>query len=717
MKPSKHFCCTICQRGFTRIDHLKRHHLRRTLLPQFPPLGFALIQQNPPLRLRCEALFVHFLQRSFCSLGVRLAPSEHDADAWIPVIICVIITQIAPNVGTVKFPKLDREVDDDMHANHSCVKRNLECSKDWTSPAASNDLNFNSNSPVVPGSPSVKNEGYDRPSDRGSIKFLLNRGTESFTEDFLLPPRSDRTRGLDYHHQKEEAESSMLPYHLKDDPTSWNPAFLESEPTALSFFQDTFLDFFNGPFGDLHKSVGDPYAGGMAGYQATLLPEQNHSLGYPGQQPYEPEKPFATAMIQAIISRAWLVPLDAKLHEEISTSLTFLLRTWRIRKFISLYFKYWQPSCTMIHCPSFDPETVSLPLLASVIFMGAMYSKDERELYIAKRVLDFVELFVFSSELFSCESEIARTICGDRNPDHGALDWPQFQNFQAGFLMVVVQYWAGGRVSRNRAMENRFSEIIKVARRIGLIRYHHNPEDSMDETIWIQRQCRIRTMNMVSLLDCAFSFYQNYPCHLTHTESHWEFPCLESTFALEHPFTDPDFQVSRGITIADAFDSLFEDYNAQETSQTASGIPASEIIATLTVLDMFILIHVLYAFINTHMTVLAPLLRFPQRSSTKSEAGSARSSKRRPSLIQEDSTLTAIRTALSRWRDHWLALRSTVSSHEWASMGFFKNGYNFWLVSQLLITKKESVDVVMKMEVRCEDKLEKLKVLLKDEND
>lgn len=34
MKPaSKHFCCTICQRGFTRIDHLKRHHLRRTLPP------------------------------------------------------------------------------------------------------------------------------------------------------------------------------------------------------------------------------------------------------------------------------------------------------------------------------------------------------------------------------------------------------------------------------------------------------------------------------------------------------------------------------------------------------------------------------------------------------------------------------------------------------------------------------------------------------------
>lgn len=86
------------------------------------------------------------------------------------------------------------------------------------------------------------------------------------------------------------------------------------------------------------------------------------------------------------------------------------------------------------------------------------------------------------------------------------------------------------------------------------------------------------------------------------------------------------------------------------------------------------------------------------------------------SKIPEDSLLSSIRTALTRWRDHWTALRNQVSSDEWASMGFYKNGYNFWLVSQLLITKKDAVDVIMQMEVHCEDKLEKLKVLLQDEH-
>lgn len=85
--------------------------------------------------------------------------------------------------------------------------------------------------------------------------------------------------------------------------------------------------------------------------------------------------------------------------------------------------------------------------------------------------------------------------------------------------------------------------------------------------------------------------------------------------------------------------------------------------------------------------------------------------------IPDDSVLKAIRTALSQWHNHWDALRNQLSGDEWASMGFYKNGYNFWLVSQLLITKKDAVDVVMNMEVNCEDKLQKLKVLLRDEKE
>jgi hypothetical protein len=116
----------------------------------------------------------------------------------------------------------------------------------------------------------------------------------------------------------------------------------------------------------------------------------------------------------------------------------------------------------MIHAPSFDPETVTLPLLVSVVFMGAMYATDQREAFVAKRVLDLAELFVFSSDVYSSENDIVAIFSSNRCFENASNDWVKFQNFQAGFLITIVQYWAGSQVSRSRVMENRFSEVVKV---------------------------------------------------------------------------------------------------------------------------------------------------------------------------------------------------------------------------------------------------------------
>jgi hypothetical protein len=101
----------------------------------------------------------------------------------------------------------------------------------------------------------------------------------------------------------------------------------------------------------------------------------------------------------------------------------------------------------------------------------------------------------------------------------------------------------------------------------------------------------------------------------------------------------------------------------------------------------------------------------------KKSTQDANLSSRDSSPLPEDSILMAIRAALDRWHEHWVVLTSRILPEEWSTMGFYKNGYNFWLVSQMVITKKDAVDVVMQMEVNCEDKLEKLKVLLRDDQD
>jgi hypothetical protein len=197
-----------------------------------------------------------------------------------------------------------------------------------------------------------------------------------------------------------------------------------------------------------------------------------------------------------------------------------------------------------------------------------------------------------------------------------------------------------------------------------------------------------------------------------------DLPCDESLYSANHPFAQPNFRFSREITVYEAFQFLFsEDHPMTSSDPSHPQAPTND--PHFTVLDMFILIHLLYAFINSHMTLLIPYIRMRQ-SKLPSESSSPSDTNRstQPNAVfPEDYIMPAIRTALTRWRALWMHLRNQVPSHEWASMGFFKNGYNFWLVAQLLIIKKDSVDVVMRMEVKCEDKLEKLKVLLQDDVD
>jgi hypothetical protein len=212
-----------------------------------------------------------------------------------------------------------------------------------------------------------------------------------------------------------------------------------------------------------------------------------------------------------------------------------------------------------------------------------------------------------------------------------------------------------------------------------------------------------------------------------------ELPCVESVFESQHPFQEPNFQHTRDITLSEAFQSLFEEESSRATTPSTPGSTVPGTLASLTLMDTFMLIHrkcaiyhstqlrrsnlhtVLYAFINAHMTLLATFMRKPRASHTQKMPNSRANNHH--TAIPEDSTLASIRIALSRWHDHWVMLHNETSSNEWASMGFYKNGYHFWLVSQLLITRKESVDLVMGMEVNCEDKLAQLRVLLQDDNE
>lgn len=121
--------------------------------------------------------------------------------------------------------------------------------------------------------------------------------------------------------------------------------------------------------------------------------------------------------------------------------------------------------------------------------------------------------------------------------------------------------------------------------------YLSSPIPTLEES-WVSLTNIDRTISIISLLDGAFFFFQNFPCRLTHTEMQCDLPCDESLFLSEHPFAEPNFRFSRGLTVSEAFKNLFDE------------VPESNPM-DLTALDMFILIHSM-SFAKSFLVYFAP---------------------------------------------------------------------------------------------------------------
>lgn len=601
----------------------------------------------------------------------------------------------------------------------SCTKRNLKCNNTvkQTKPKIEGPKAHAATAKIAS---HLKNDDPES-SDRGSIRFLLNGGTDGFTEKFHLPPHSDRTRSMQYHNQKELNETS----NLHD-----NKERLFSDFDDLSSFGESFMSMTTGPFPELQKPLPDNRMDDLAA-PALIPPSQDAKTDVIERDgvssSYGSGNSLSKALIQEILAKAWPVMKDVNAQREISSNLQFLLTPRRIHKFVSLCFQCWNPNINIFHVPSFTYEESPMHLLVSLIFMGAMYSKEEHEASVARRMLDFAELYVFSADLFSADHEVRRMFVSHPVSDEECMDWTQVQIVQGAFAMVAMQYWAGSKSSRNRAMEVRYSEVIRAVRRMGLTRCRHLPEERLNQTAWIRTECRIRLINHIALFDSAHHFYSNFPCRFTTSELLYDLPCEDTIFAAKHPFSHPNFCFSRNLTIYEVFQYLFQDEIATKVCGNAQNEQEERNITigrSLTTTDMFFLVHTLHSYISSHMVTLAHTMCIKHRDKTTNGTSQrsfvSTSQQQQPSSSfapADDPVLASIRNALNNWRTLWVDLRARTPTDEWTAMGFTKDAYRFWQVANLLISKKRSIDVITQMEVKCDDKLEKLKVLLQDDND
>lgn len=279
--------------------------------------------------------------------------------------------------------------------------------------------------------------GTSEPSlDRGSIRFLLNGGSEGWMSNFHFPPTEER-------------------------PALEDPQVQSQYENVAHSAYDAFPNYADVSFDDVFRWGGPFMFAGGADPTATALTPRSlpEYMLIDEAAVLEPEQPWAIRLIEDISQH---IPFNSPRRIDLLSNLQFLFTTTRIRKFIRLYFDKWHYNARIIYASSVDPISTNPPLLATVALMGALYSPEALETFAAKALLDYAELYCFATKTFAPEAEISNDFAdgpGQQDvDDHDSA----VQDLKACFLVFVMQHWTGTKVARHRAMEHRYTEIIKV---------------------------------------------------------------------------------------------------------------------------------------------------------------------------------------------------------------------------------------------------------------
>lgn len=665
--PTKAVQCSVCNKKFSRTDHLKRHQLRHSGVKPY-----ACVFCKDAFT-RSDNLRDHYpscSQRKNRQIpeAARGGRRSHACDS------CT-----AMKLGC-----------DGNNPCKTCRHKKIECK---FSRLQSKGL------AIRQGTPNKFDSDSTPTSDRGSINFLLNSGTASFIDCFRFPSSHERKNLFNFRNNQKSPECTEVVdmFANNSDNGSAFSDFFEDESIDWSLFEEeNLLKFLSSPMTDIQVL-------GQAPVMTNVPPVE-----------WEPASVQSAAIIQGVMESCSTLHFNIQEQTQISQNLNFFFTPSKIDKFIAHYFDYWHPHCPILHQPSINIHTTPTPLLAAMIIMGSMFSSDDREINLGKALLDLVEHYVYSLDDLTEASEVRQMFRAPPNstPENLPVSMLAFQHLQAAYLMVCVQFWAGSLVARKRAADARFAVVVKMARRFGLARVRHELDDSLDEHSWILKEGRIRFINTITLLDCAFLFFANFPMRISFSEMKFELPCEEHLWSSSHPFAEKNFTPNRNVTLFEAFQSLFGQLKgAPVPVQAMKGNPFG-----LNPIDMFTLIHLIYVYTHTQITQYPPSFpRSPSQSGTSTPSPTNTNPNSTSASDQPpDPNITMIRGALSRWRSLWINIRSSISSTSWDKIGFFRNGFNYWLVIHLLISNKGSGDILLGMEVGCEDALKQLRGLLRE---
>lgn len=141
--------------------------------------------------------------------------------------------------------------------------------------------------------------------------------------------------------------------------------------------------------------------------------------------------------------------------------------------FLCVYFRRIHPSHPIIHRPTFDCETASLPLLLAVFSFGSLYSPPVDCALSARSFLDIAEEFIFSHPTF-------RRLLNKQDSSRSGLRKQDIEILQAALTIVVAQNGMNVKATRRRIRVDRHPRLNAVLRISGLFAAKHQPPDGAD---------------------------------------------------------------------------------------------------------------------------------------------------------------------------------------------------------------------------------------------
>jgi hypothetical protein len=191
------------------------------------------------------------------------------------------------------------------------------------------------------------------------------------------------------------------------------------------------------------------------------------------------------------------------------------------------YFTVFHPQQPLLHWPTFDMHSVSLPLLLAVAFGGSVHCTPTDGALSSRTFFDLGEDFVFEH----LRDTVARLGVGY---GHHALE-----AVQAALLIVALQSSFNNEAARWRVRVSRHPELIAAIRSLNLLEPMTTTTSSHTEVpewnAFIAEESRVRAVYFMFVMDCMDTFFFSLLPKIAIAEVSQRLPCNDVLFDASTP--------------------------------------------------------------------------------------------------------------------------------------------------------------------------------------